>query len=261
MPSTFKEFLQRNTIQASKTLPLVHTTSAYHLQHIWRSGILRANKCDVFVNEKLNYFFVGRPSYKQKNNGHEAEHWQLPACFIVEFDSVSDLKRIFPFDSGALYNSLYPDYISMMNKGNFELPGDAAIPSKIIGAFFGEVRDYFLAKPKEDAAFAAEFSLGAFDDEIFAYHKLARTKSPEKYDDRRCAIEIQSGSDFLLKEQKLIAVVCPTVYLAHDDFRSHVENVWKAEPISCDLFSLSYDHYMYAIYERVKILYEQKGML
>lgn len=261
MVSTFREFLQRNTVATSKSLPLVHTTEAYYLRHIWRSNKIVTKMCDVFLNENLSYFFVGKPSYKKNNERRLAEFWELPACFIVEYESIPMAKRIFPFDSGALFRNRYPDYISMMPKNTFELEGDMALPEKIIGAFFGNARNYFDSQSKDKEKFKAEFSLGAFDDEILAYHKLTTEKSSERFDDRAAAIEIQTDVDVGLMPGTVLAVVAPVNYLDNKDFRDHVEYNWRAAPISYDIYSLNYESYMYAIYERVQNFYRNRGLL
>jgi hypothetical protein len=90
--STFSEFLLRNTVRVSSVLPLVHTTPAFHLEKMWQSNQIVANPCDVFEGEDLSYFFVGRPAYKYKNDGSEAEDWELPCCFVFEFSGHCSMK-------------------------------------------------------------------------------------------------------------------------------------------------------------------------
>jgi hypothetical protein len=75
------EFLKRNQISKANPLPLVHTTESYHLKKIISSGLIKASRCDVFRNENLSYFFVGRAAYKRDLH-QEAEYWELPTCLV-----------------------------------------------------------------------------------------------------------------------------------------------------------------------------------
>src|ERR1700730_435093 len=167
--SALLKFLQRNTVQAATpSLPYVHSTQAYHLKKIWRTETIEARPCEVFVNENLNYFFVGRPAYKRFHVTQQSEFWELPVCFIVNFASVTDVRRIFPFDSGAFKAKRFPEYINMMDIDEFEVSSDPGAPTKIVGAFFGSHSDYFNLVAKAPDRFSSEFPLGPFDEEIHA---------------------------------------------------------------------------------------------
>src|SRR5688572_24122883 len=114
--SPLAAFLSRNSVTPGTTLPVVHSMSGYRFEKIWQNGRIESEECDVFVGENLNYFFMGRPAYKVGSREQDAEHWQLPCCFIFDYQSIGSIKRVFPFDSGAHHNGLYPEYIGMMDK-------------------------------------------------------------------------------------------------------------------------------------------------
>jgi len=109
--SALQNFLKRNQITKANPLPLVHTTESYYLKKIVGSGIVEARRCNVFRNEKLSYFFVGRAAYKRELH-QEAEYWELPACLVFSF-FIDGVKRIYPFDSGAFKAKRYPSFINM----------------------------------------------------------------------------------------------------------------------------------------------------
>lgn len=257
----FNQFLQRNAITTGGTLPVVHTTASYNIQQIWHGDTLATAQCDVFTKEEILYFFVGRPSYKLANSSGTANTWQLPCCFIFEFESLPKAKRVFPFDSGAFAKGRTPDYISMMPLGNFDcatIPDPAA---RIIGAYFGDTKSYFSLSPKGESDFLAEFSVGVLDAEAHAVHKLFSADKDIKVDDRRATIEIQIPESINLVARKPLAVIAPAPYFDIADFRNHVIDVWKARAIPYPLSPLNTDGYYSDIYNRVKMLYEEMGLL
>jgi hypothetical protein len=82
------DFLQKNQIQKGNALPAVHTTEAYFIKKFITSGRIETYNCKFFENEKLSYFFVGRPAFKRTID-YEADYWELPMCFIVKYSAVS----------------------------------------------------------------------------------------------------------------------------------------------------------------------------
>lgn len=259
--TSFSDFLQRNSVIAADNLPLLHTTRSQHIKKIRGSDQIIASPCDVFISDNLNYFFVGRPAYKYTSSVSQAPYWELPACFIFSYDSIVDVKRIFPFDSGAFHNKRYPSYIGNMPLEDFEASAAPDAPSRIIGAYFGDARSYFELQPKGHEKFTSEFSLTAFDEEIKAAHRLATEGTPRAFDDRRFTIEVQSTANVDLSSNHPLAVIVPSEYFDNIEFREHVENVWKAVPISYPTLSLSLEHYYGIIYEKVLTFFRSRGIL
>lgn len=259
--SALSEFLRRNSIDEAESLPLIHTTMSYNIRGIQQSNVLRATKCDVFRSDTLNYFFVGRPAYKYTSDVSTSSYWELPCCFIFEFAAVSDVKRIFPFDSGAFSNKLYPDYLKMMNIDPFEVATVPNATGKIIGAFFGSAENYANLKAKAEDNFLSEYGLTVMDTEIKALHRLSTESSWSRFDDRRFSIEVQSTSDVELLVRKPLAVIAPSCYFDDDEFRKHVCNAWDAEAISYPLFTLNVVHTFGQIYEKINEYFRRKGLL
>lgn len=257
----FSDFLQRNTVKPAGVLPLVHTRPARLLRHFSETNAIAPEPCDVFVGENLNYFFVGRPAYKYSSDDREAEYWELPCCFVFEFSTLQNLKRVFPFDTGAFHNRLYPRYINDLKMDDFDALGTPDAVSRIIGAFFADIPSYFQLKPKPESAFEQEFQLDVFDTEIRALHRLAREKSSTKYDDRRFSIEMQDTDSIDLSTKKPIAVIAPNQYYSNQAFRDHVTNVWGATPLGYSTYRLSVTAAYYAIYQNVEELFRRRGLL
>jgi len=257
----FSQFLQRNTISPAKNLPLIHSTPAHHLKKIKASGQLHARQCDVFTQDELLYFFVGRPAYKVPLDAGESEYWELPICFVFEFTSIIPFHRIFPFDSGAFAKQRYPNYITAIGLDEFNLGNDPSIPGKVIGAFFGTSNDYFRLQAKDKGPFKTEFNLDVFDHEVLAMHKLATDSKRAAIDDRRMTVEVQINRDIDLAVSRPLAVICPHVYLDNNDFLDHVQGSWNAQPISYSINALSSINYYGQIYEKLERFYIDKGYL
>jgi hypothetical protein len=241
----------------------VQSVSAYHLaKRIGPSDSIETTECDVFEGENLNYFFVGRPAYKVPGKDAVAAEWELPCCFIFEYEAIGDIKRIFPFDSGAHHLKLYPNYIQMMDMEEFEISSINDAPARIIGAYFGDARSYFDLTPKSQRDFNDEFGLGPLDAEVRAVHKLAYdSRGDDQYDDRRLTIEIQSEANVDLKITKPLAVILPAVYLDSPDIREAIETRWEAEAITYPIMPLSVKNYYGTIYEKVLNFYKVRGYL
>ncbi|WDF71458.1 hypothetical protein [Novosphingobium sp. KACC 22771] len=260
MPSALENFLLRNSVVPEKSLPLVHSTKSYNLKSIIESEAIKPKKCDVFLNESLNYFFVGRPSYKYSTSSNSADHWELPCCFIFSTDIVKKPRRIFPFDSGAFSKGRFPDYIEMMPRDEFETNIPDA-PERIIGSFFGSAERYFKLESKSSNLFDQEFSLSPFDAEISAILRLAGERTNSDFDDRRLAIEIQSDQAVTLSTNKPLAVVLPEQYLSIESVIDKIQNQWDAEPIGYPMYSLSISCYHALIYHEIYKYYKRNNFL
>jgi hypothetical protein len=250
------DFLQRNQIQKADALPLVHSTEAYFLKKFMKANAIKTSKCKVFKSENLSYFFVGRPAFKRKLDS-EAEYWELPICFVVQYKAVR-IKRAFPFDSGAFKDGKYPHFISMMDIGEFEVSGDGEAAEKIIGTFFGDKRSYFHLKGRGRTEFESKFDVEMLDEEIKALHKLIEFKD-SKLDDRRFSIEVQTAEDVLLNKENLIAAIIPESYLADDRVIEFFEDRPEVVLDTYPLYPLKKDYYYYAIYEKVENIMRRGG--
>jgi len=255
--SALYDFLQKN--RKANALPLVHTTEAYFLKKIIRTGKIEATPCSVFKGENLAYFFIGRPAYKKDVSG-EAEYWELPVCFIFEYFNDS-VKRIFPFDSGAFASKdRYPNFISIMDKDEFDVGADNEAPEKLIGTFFKSPSNYYRLKPVSEERFRSDFDVDVLNEEIHALHKLIRSKS-DRYDDRRFSIEMQFSDPVEFSSKKLLAVVLPEEYIVNKPLMDMLEGQLEATVISYPIYPTNVLMYYYAIYEKVELFYKQKGLL
>lgn len=260
--SQFKTFLSRNSIIPSGQLPLAHVTQAYFLRRIFQTDSIEPSRCDVFTNEKLAYFFVGRPAYKRTPGTSPSQHWELPACFLVEYQAVGNPRRVFPFDSGAFSSGKrYPPYMSMMDLEDFNAGSDLSAPSKIIGAYFGGTKQYFMGKPKEESVFRDEFQVKALDAEITAVQKLYSGIGLSDSDDRSLSIEVQTDQVITLTGKKLIAAIFPSCYLDNAYLRTHITSDLEAEILTYDIHGFNQAGYTAEIYRHVQDVLTRRNLI
>lgn len=258
--SALRDFLSRNSTPVAEALPLTHTTYAYHVRKFMSTNKIITSPCSVFAGESLSYFFVGRPSYKPVTS-NQSEFWELPVTFVVDFTSVPLPHRVYPFDSGGHVSKRTPGYISMMPLDEFEVADVPQSPQKIIGAFFGNARNYFSFKGRSEKGFIRDNELSPLDAEIHALHKLSIMQPGKKFDDRQFSIEIQADHDVGLSPKFVKAVICPIIYMDDDKFVSHVEKIWGAQILTYDLYPLNSEYYTYGIYDRLKTFLDENGYL
>lgn len=255
--SLLYDFLQKNSINSSEALPLVHTTRAQYLSKLLDTNTLKASECDVFRGENLNYFFVGRPAYKFELTA-SAEYWELPICFIMNYDVIDQAKRVFPFDSGGFKNKAMPSFITSHDLNEFEISKDSEAAKKIIGTFFGNTKNYFKLKGRENIDFSSYHDISMLDTEIQSIHKLSMSGAKGK-DDRNFSIEAQIEGDVELSPSQLMAVIVPDPYLEDYEFLSRVTDNWTCDLLSYDVYPLNPDTFYYAIYNQVETYFRDKG--
>lgn len=258
---TFADFLTRNSVRPSGSLPLVHTTKSYHVREIVASGKLVATTCDVFTTDKLNYFFAGRPAYKYAASDGDSPHWELPCCFIFDFKAIGPIKRVFPFDSGAFSKGLYPSYITMMNRDDFDVSSVPDATERIIGAFFGSPSDYMKLNARSVGSFNSDFDVDVLDAEVSAVHRLSNEKSANSFDDRRLTVEVQTDADVELSVTRPLAVIAPNEYFDNKAVLKVVESDWGAQPLGYDITPLNVRQYYSQIYSIANIFYKDEGLI
>jgi hypothetical protein len=258
MANALERFLQKNTVGLSIDMPLFHTTRAYHAKKILKEGAIEPQNCQVFLGEKLSYLFYGRPSYKFSDDALIAKYWQLPTVFIFDSD-VCNVERVFPFDTGAFENKMYPKFFGMMPRDEYELKGIADYPQKIVSAFFVDAERYFKLKPRKEDDFVSTFSLTVTDEEVRALYDLIGS-SDNRLDDRRFAIEVQTRDRLDISLGNCRAIIMPEEYLESEEIIKKCSD-FKIEIMSYPSYPLKQEMYYYAIYNAVFELYRDWGIV
>lgn len=254
MTSSLERFLTKNSIPTSEYLPLVHTTAAYHLARILKGGSIEPAPCDVFAGEDLSYFFYGRPSYKMTSDQRAAKYWELPSVIILDYSSV-DIKRTFPFDTGAFEGKRYPHFMNMMPMEEFDASSTLDAAPKLVGTFFVDSSRYFRLKPRAKSDFLSRFQVDVLEEEIRALYDLV-VEYDERIDDRRFSIEIQSSKSLELKDAKVLGVVFPEEYLESAPFVELAERL-GAELLPYPSYPLKQEAYYHTIYNIIFEFYRE----
>lgn len=258
MQNALERFLRKNTIGLSVDMPLFHTTRAYHAKKILRDRAIEPRNCQVFKNEKLSYLFYGRPSYKLNDDDAATKYWQLPTVFIFDAD-VCQVERLYPFDSGAFENKMYPSFFGMMPREEYELRGFADYPQKIVSAFFVDAERYFKLKPRKEDDFLHRYSVATTDEEIRALYDLI-SANENKVDDRRFSIEVQTKDRLDISLGKCRAMIIPEEYLESEEVIETCVDL-NIDILSYPTYPLKQEMYYYAIYNVVFNLYKEWGVV
>lgn len=203
----FRNFVDK-VASSTPRLPLVHSTDSFTLEDVLTDGELTPQSCPVFEGETLTYLFYGRPAFRPNADAEPTGlgHY-LPICLIFKSDAVTDVKRVFPFDSGGFQSGIYGAFLhKKMRLGDFGLTADLSTPGRIITHFFGTVDGYLRGK----AVAAADYDPAEF--EAQSYHALISAKGANIGDDRGAAIEVQT-TDNLSVATAVEAVVLPSTFV------------------------------------------------
>lgn len=199
-------------------LPFVHTGTGKALNEILRARQLCVSRCEVFSGEHLLYLFYGRPAYRPRNDDRTSlELWRALITFVINQAAINHIARIFPFDSGAYAKGRYAPYIGAeFRVEEFQLPSEATIPQKIVGAFFGTNSDYWEGRIRSDC----EEELDPLDFHSQVYTNMNSARQSTDFDCRAGIIEVQSADPLPLNSDTLEAIIVPDRLLVHDDVRA-----------------------------------------
>ena len=253
---TLAEFLTKQNTNYQRTLPLVHSSEAHRLFKMLKEGKISVSQCDTFHGENLAYFFYGRPSYRKFYE--RPQEWQLPFVLILKSTCLVNMKRLFPFDSGAFFSKRLPSYIANFSPDGYELSSIPSAVDLLIDIFFGTDEDYLHNRPKPIEEVKHRRKLGVRHSEIQALCSLYNSVEL-RADDRARAIELQTDADVMMKDE-LLGVVMPRPYFDDETLRGALKSAGIISR-SYDVWGLNTEGYMSAIYSNVKDIYHQLGLL
>jgi hypothetical protein len=201
-------------------LPLVHINRAYTFVEMLGRDRLEPKQCDIF-EERLIYFFYGRPAYRAKDGNNARFQFEWPIVFVFDPYKVAKIKRIFPFDTGAFSLGLYEQFFARESElSDFEL--DPAINSagKAVGAFYRDHDEYYTGYSRKNV------ELPDFQFEAQGVQQLSQLPGVQDArsmhrirDERSSAIEIQVNRPVRFTDA-LLAVVLPEPYLDNDEVKA-----------------------------------------
>ncbi|WFU62703.1 hypothetical protein [Bradyrhizobium brasilense] len=204
MPSRFSKQVPFSN-QAIDLLPVYHTCDGFDARsHVERREIRTTDVCEVF-GETITYFFYGRPAFKYVVGDESTTDLALyPVCFVMNLEKLGPLKRIFPFDTGAMFHKRLKRYFHRKNTVlDFELEPETSRIKDVIFHFFGGTKNY-INPVRADREYAVE------DFESVSYSKMIESHVRTEADERRVTIELQADSAIALTKASLQAIILPT---------------------------------------------------
>jgi hypothetical protein len=218
MPSRFSTQVPLSN-QAFSLLPVFHTCDGFDARtYVERNEIETTEKCEVF-NEKITYLFYGRPAYKYAAGEDSTRNLALyPVAFVLNLEKVSNVKRIFPFDTGAMSDKRYKSFIHKKNIiVDFELEPHTNRINDVVLHFFGTNDAYLQYKSKDLKDPPTSF-------EALSYAEMLRSFASAPADERRATIEIQAEKTVSFGSGALIGLIIPTPLRDDPLFRTFVAN-------------------------------------
>jgi hypothetical protein len=196
-------------VSLSLSLPFFHTCKGKDFRKIFTSKQLSTSDCPEF-KEKLLYLFYGKPAYRVSSNGYTSRDiGRFPVCFIVNNQSLQGVKRVFPFDTGALIHSLLKDVCGdETNPAKYELGTDIDTVKKFVCFLYGSDKNYFNCTPRIKAEDVASFSF-----ELQHILSLATESSDKQWDNRAYTIETQCCANIGLTKERISAIILPSSYM------------------------------------------------
>lgn len=216
--SRFSEQVPKSNVEF-ELLPLFHTCDGYDAgEHIKNSAIKTSDVCEVF-KEKLTYLFYGRPAYKYSLPEGSTENLEFYACsFVFRAEKIEDVKRIFPFDTGALHHGFLKNFINpKADVAKFEVEPDVRRIADIVLRFHGGNENYLKRNTK-----SGQFD--PLDFESLAFERMHNAQSWDKTDERRVTIEVQAGDVVDLTGSTLEALILPRGMVSSQ----HVQRIVEA---------------------------------
>lgn len=218
MPKPFSDQVPHTNV-AFELLPFYHTCSAYKAKRFIGEGrIFDDTDCEVF-NEKITYLFYGRPAYKYQVASESNRDLSLyPVCFMLDGTRCGTLKRIFPFDTGAMYHNLYKSYFNpQMTVFDFEMDPSISRAIDLVARFYGTNAAYEGYRPKKFKA------LDTADFESLCYAEMIRSLSATPADERRATIELQAQENVDISAGVVQGMIVPGQLYRSSMFRLFAE--------------------------------------
>lgn len=217
---------------AYEFLPLFHTCEAFQARtYIKERALHTTDVCEVF-DEPITYLFYGRPAFKYATKaGLTSNLASYPICFIFDIDLLPEIKRVFPFDTGALHHKILSNFIHDNNVvAHFEVEPERNRIADIVLHFHGSNDNYLAGK-------VSGKQHDPFHFESIAYEKMHENYVPDRSDERRVTIEVHAPQNLKLQDSALRGIILPTPLLGSDflkefvadaevDVRSYDIDIW-----------------------------------
>ncbi|WP_097595031.1 hypothetical protein [Rhizobium anhuiense] len=253
---TLAEFLTGQSTNFHSGLPLVHSTESANIWKMLREEQVAVTPCDTFTGENLAYFFHGRPAYRKFHK--HPQDWELPFVLVLKSTCLFNIRRIFPFDSGAFFSARLPSYVSRFDQAGYDVSEQGGAVNLLIDIFFGGDVSYFHGKAKTRQEVARRNGLNMRYAQVLALCSLYNRENLEA-DDRSLAIEIQTDHDVSIKD-KLLGVVLPRAYFDDKELKKYFKQR-GVQVRQYDIYPINSEAYVANVYEEVKAIYKKLGLI
>ena len=253
-------FIKRYT-PTENALPLVHTTPAYRFADFIDESHLEPNPCEHF-KENLIYFFYGRPSYRAADGASAYLEFEWPIIFIFDPHKITQIRRVYPFDTGAFFRGLYESFFHRNSEiSDFELPASIDSAKMTVSAFYENNNNYYRGVSTKN------LDIEPMQFEVQGLQELSRLPgvqdplSGRTRDERSSSIEIQV--DHAIKfEDSALAIILPEPYLEVEGVIQAISR-WKIDHFrtyTC-VHNQSSETWVGEVYGIVRTLYQELGYL
>ena len=255
----FKIFIE-SQVGYSSTLPLTHITSAYSFRDIVGNDYIEPVECPFF-KEELIYLFYGRPAYRASHGHINRLKFNWPILFIFKPECITEIKRVFTFDTGAFFSGFYKAIFSSQSDwSDFELPPRLESAKKMVDAFYDDAKTYYKGESNKNIV------KSNFDFEIQGIEYLARQPGQQAFnekrriDERSSAVEIQVNKPIDISSG-LLALVMPEEYIS-DNLVIEAVKRWniaeKVKPFTA-IYGPNSEAWIGALYQIVSQIYIENG--
>lgn len=243
-------------------LPLIHITDAYSFTSILAPGKLEPRPCKIF-GEDLVYFFYGRPSYRTKHKGSNYVNANLPVVMIFHPSLIcSNIKRVFPFDTGAFCIGLYSDFFHPNSKlEHFEVDPSVEGAQRVVAYFYRDNSEYYYGGSRKNV------EIPSLNFEAEGIFEMARTSAGGKPDGtfnpdlRSSSVEIQIDKTVDVTNS-LLGLIVPQIFFDDAGAKKSISDISpKYLESYSGVHNIGSESLTGIIFEKVSKIYKEEGLI
>lgn len=206
-----ESYLDTTSTQEKEPLPLYHTCSFLQARDYIRQKQLFPRHCKVFL-EDLIYLFLGRAEYRDYNSPDQKCY--RPIGFVIDPKKIPQIKRIYPFDTGAVAENKYGEIFEATEldevKNRYCLGNHLKLAYSLIKILYGTPLNYINQKALDDAQITCDAEVRIEIESIKKIHK----NDYKKPDNRKATIEVQVLETIPFKSGILTQVFAPGLVIS-----------------------------------------------
>ena len=198
---------------------------------------------------------------KEGNNARLEFEW--PIVLIFDPEKIAQIKRVFPFDTGAFKQRMYEEFFDKSSKlEDFEIEANLDGVRKFVGAFYVDHEEYFTGLARKNV----QIGIRQFEAQgILELSRLPGVQGGKSFakprDERSSAVEIQVSQPISFVGS-LLGVILPAPYLDDIEVKAALDR-WHVQAIETysTLHNLSGDAWVGQIYEITHKLYKRMAYI